>query len=105
MVDFKKLRKILNGSNMSVKHYADGKVSVTDSKNFKGMSISALEEAQQLVADAQKADMEKEAIRNGVALDSVASVSKRAQENIGVIIDCLKSKTPHTAEEMHQTAV
>lgn len=105
MVDFKKLRKILNGSNMSVKHYADGKVSVTDSKNFKGMSISALEEAQQLVADAQKADMEKEAIRNGIALDSVASVSKRAQENIGVIIDCLKSKTPRTAEEMHQTAV
>ena len=105
MVDQKKLRDILNGSKMSVKHYANGKVAVTDSRNFRGMSLSALEEAQQLVADALKSDMEKEAIRNGIVLDSVASVSKRAQENIGVIIDCLKSKTPKTAEEMHQTAI
>ena len=105
MVDQKKLRDILNGSKMAVKHYANGKVAVTDSRNFKGMSLSALEEAQQLVADALKTDMEKEAIRNGIVLDSVASVSKRAQENIGVIIDCLKSKTPKTAEEMHQTAI
>lgn len=105
MVDFKKLREILNGSKMNVKHYANGKIAVVDSQTFKGMSLSALEEAQQLVADAQKNDMEKEAIRNGITLDSVATVSKRAQENIGAIIDCMKAGKRQTAEEMHQTAI
>ena len=46
MVDFKELRKILNGSNMSVKHYANGRKVITDSQTFRGMNISALEEAQ-----------------------------------------------------------
>ena len=105
MVDFKKLREILNSSKMNVKHYANGKIAVVDSQTFKGMSLSALEEAQQLVADAQKNDMEKEAIRNGITLDSVATVSKRAQENIGAIIDCMKAGKRQTAEEMHQTAI
>ena len=105
MIDYKRLREILNGSKMSVKHYQNGKIAVTDSRNFKGMSLSALEEAQQLVADAQKADMEKEAMRNGIVLDSVASVSNRAQENIGAIIDCMKAGKRQTAEEMHQTAI
>lgn len=105
MVDYKRLREILNGSKMSVKHYQNGKIAVTDSRNFKGMSLSALEEAQQLVADAQKADMEKEAVRNGIVLDSVTSVSKRAQENIGAIIDCMKAGKRQTADEMHQTAI
>ena len=31
MVDYSKLRKILNGSGMSVKHYQNGKTVVTDS--------------------------------------------------------------------------
>ena len=55
MTDFKKLRDILNGSGMSIKHYAKGKVSVTDS-SFKGASLSALQEAQDFLAESIKDD-------------------------------------------------
>ena len=41
MVDYKELRRILNGANMSVRHYQNGNVAVTDSKRFRGMDISA----------------------------------------------------------------
>ena len=102
MVDYKKLRDILNGSKMSVKHYQSGKVAVTDSRNFRGMSLTALEEAQQLVADAVKTDTYDYAQKNDIVIDSVSDVSRRARENIGVMIDCLKSKTPQSAQEIHK---
>ena len=105
MVDYGKLRKILNGSNMSVKHYQNGKVAVTDSQNFRGMPVSALEEAQSLVEDSIKTDTLLYAEKSGIKIDTVKDVSARAKENVGVIMDCLMSPKPKSAEEMHQTAI
>lgn len=104
MIDYKELRKILNGSNMSVKHYQNGKVVVTDSVRFKGMPMSMLEEAQSLVEKAVKDDTEATAKKSGIQLDSVKSVSDRANQNIGIIMDCLQSNKPMTAEEIRKKA-
>lgn len=104
MVDYKELRKILNGSNMSVKHYQNGKFVVTDSVRFKGMPMSMLEEAQALVEKAVKEDTEATARKSGIQLDSVKSVSDRANQNIGIIMDCLQSNKPMTAEEIRKKA-
>ena len=104
MLDYKELRKILNGSNMSVKHYQNGKVVVTDSVRFKGMPMSMLEEAQSLVEKAVKEDTEATARKSGIQLDSVKSVSDRANQNIGIIMDCLQSNKPMTAEEIRKKA-
>ena len=104
MLDYKELRKILNGSNMSVKHYQNGKVVVTDSVRFKGMPMSMLEEAQTLVEKAVKEDTEATAKKSGIQLDSVKSVSDRANQNIGIIMDCLQSNKPMTAEEIRKKA-
>ena len=104
MVDYKELRKILNGSNMSVKHYQNGKVVVTDSVRFKGMPMSMLEEAQSLVEKAVREDTEATARKSGIQLDSVKSVSDRANQNIGIIMDCLQSNKPMTAEEIRKKA-
>ena len=71
MTDFKQLRKILNGSNMSVKHYQNGKICVTDSRTFKGASTSALEEAQALVEDSIKADTLAYADKAGIKIDTL----------------------------------
>lgn len=105
MVNFKELRKILNGSNMSVKHYANGKVAVTDSRTFRGMSISALSEAQELVEKAIHTDTEDYAKKCGIQLDTLETVSKRAEANIGIVMDCILSGKPKKAEELHQTAI
>ena len=105
MVDFKELRKITNGSNMSVKHYQNGKVAITDSHNFKGMKLSDLEAAQKLVADAAEADTKELAKKCGIKeIETLDSITKRANQNIGVIMDCLQSKTPMTAEEIRKKA-
>ena len=105
MVEFKELRKIINGSNMSVKHYQNGKVAVTDSHNFKGMKLSDLEAAQKLVADAAEADTKELAKKCGIKeIETLDSITKRANQNIGVIMDCLQSKTPMTAEEIRKKA-
>ena len=105
MVDFKELRKIINGSNMSVKHYQNGKVAITDSHNFKGMKLSDLEAAQKFVADAAEADTKELAKKCGIKeIETLDSITKRANQNIGVIMDCLQSKTPMTAEEIRKKA-
>ena len=105
MVDYKELRKIINGSNMSVKHYQNGKVAVTDSQNFKGMPMSALEEAQELVEKAVKADTLAQANKCGIKqLDTLTTITERANQNIGIVMDCLQSKNPMTAEEIRQKA-
>lgn len=101
MVDFKELRKILNGSNMSVKHYANGRKAITDSQTFRGMNISALEEAQKLVEEAIKEDTTSYASKSGIQLDSLSTASERAKENIGIIMDSILSKGPKTAKEIH----
>lgn len=89
---------------MSVKHYQNGKVVVTDSVCFKGMPMSMLEEAQALVEKAVKDDTEATARKSGIQLDSVKSVSDRANQNIGIIMDCLQSNKPMTAEEIRKKA-
>ncbi len=101
MVDFSKLRKILNGSNMSVKHYQNGKKVVTDSQSFKGMKLSALNEAQELVETSIKEDTVSYASKCGIQLDSLKSASDRAKENIGAIMDCMLTKKNVSAEELH----
>ena len=101
MVDFKELRKILNGSNMSVKHYQNGKKAITDSSKFKGMNMSALEEAQELVESAVKQDTVSYASKSGIQLDSLKSASDRARQNVGTIMDCLISGKNVKAEELH----
>lgn len=95
----------MNGSGMSVKHYQNGKTAVTDSKNFKGMPLSVLEEAQAIVEDSIKADTKALADKCNIRLDSLKSVSERAEQNIGVVMDCIQSKKPVNAKEMHQTAI
>ena len=95
----------MNGSGMSVKHYQNGKITVTDSKNFKGMPLSTLEEAQAIVEDSIKADTKALADKCNIKLDSLKSVSERAEQNIGVVMDCIQSKKPVNAKEMHQTAI
>ena len=95
----------MNGSGMSVKHYQNGKIVVTDSKNFKGMPLSTLEEAQAIVEDSIKADTKALADKCNIRLDSLKSVSERAEQNIGVVMDCIQSKKPVNAKEMHQTAI
>ena len=105
MVDYKELRKILNGSNMSVKHYQNGKVVVTDSSNFKGMPMSALEEAQDLVEQSTREDMASYAKKCGYSqFDTVKTVTERANNNIGIVMDCLQSKKPMTAQEIREKA-
>ena len=89
---------------MSVKHYQNGKVVITDSVRFKGMPMSMLEEAQSLVEKAVKEDTEATARKSGIQLDSVKSVSDRANQNIGIIMDCLRSNKPMTAEEIRKKA-
>ena len=100
MVDYKKLRKILNGS-MQTKHYQNGKVCVTDSHNFKGMAMSALEEAQDLVEEAVRTDTIKLAEKCGVKeIDTLDSITRRAQKSIGEVMDCFKGNKPVTAKEL-----
>ena len=90
---------------MSVKHYQNGKVAVTDSQNFKGMPMSALEEAQELVEKAVKADTLSQANKCGIKqLDTLTTITERANQNIGIVMDCLQSKKPMTAEEIRQNA-
>ena len=105
MTDFKELRKILNGSSMSVKHYANGKIAVTDSHTFRGANMSALQEAQELVEKSIHDDTEEYAKKCNIQLDSVETVSKRAEANIGAVMDCILSKNPVTAREMHDKVV
>jgi hypothetical protein len=105
MIDVKALKKIINSSGMSVKHYQDGKVAVTDSQNFRGMKMSALEEAQCLVEASIKEDTLVQARKCGIkTLDTLTVISDRAERNIGVIMDCLQSSTPMTAQEMRKKA-
>ena len=103
MLDYKELRKVLN-TKTSVKHYQNAKAVVTDSTTFKGLPMSALNEAQDMVEKAIREDTEAQARKSGIVLDSVKSVSDRARQNIGVVMDCLQSNKPMTAEEMRKKA-
>ena len=56
MTDFKELRKIINSSKMNVKKYSNGVTAVTDSSSFRGMSLSALTAAQELIESSLRED-------------------------------------------------
>ena len=100
MVDYTKLRRILNQST-SVKHYGNGKIAVADACTFKGLRTSALEEAIQLCADAEKEDIFNLADKCGIKqVDTLDSIVKRAKDNVGMVMDCFMSKKPMTAEEI-----
>lgn len=106
MTDFNELRKIMNSSKMSVKHYQNGKSAVTDSHSFRGMNVSALEEAQELVESALRKDTERLAKKCGIKqVDTLKTVTERANRNIGAVIDCAIKKKDASAQEMHQTAI
>ena len=90
---------------MSVKHYQNGKVAVTDSKRFRGMPVSALEEAQDLIEKSIRQDTENIARKSNIQLDTLKTVSDRANQNIGIVMDCIKSKNNVSAKDMHRTAI
>lgn len=101
MVDYKKLRSVLNSAGMSIKKYSGGKSAVTDSQVFRGAKLSAVEEAQNIVAEAVKEDTENYCKKLGIKqLDTVKDVNDRAQRNIGMVMDCLKRGENISAEDM-----
>lgn len=103
--DFSELRKVLNGSKMSVKHYQNGNTVVTDSIHFRGMNVSALEEAQDLVEKSLKADTVRLAERCGIKqIDTLTTITERAKRNMSDIIDCAGKKAVK-AEDMHRTMI
>lgn len=103
VVDYKALRKIINNSNMSVKHYQNGKVAIADSQSFRGMKLSSLEEAQKLVVEALEADTRVFASKCGFKkVETLDSITKRAEQNIGVIMDCLQTNKPLSANDIHK---
>lgn len=105
MVDFKELRKVINGSKMSVKYYQNGNKAVTDTQSFRGMSLSVLEEAQDLVEKGIKEDTVKLAQKCGVKqLDTLKTITERANQSVGIIMDCLQSSKPMNATQMREKA-
>lgn len=105
MVDYNALRKILNNSKMSVKHYQNGKIAITDSQNFRGMNVSALEEAIALVEQNTEKETREFANKCGIKqIDTLKTVTERANRNIGTVIDCL-NKPKADAKDMHQTII
>lgn len=78
MVDYKALRSVLNGAGMSIKKYSSS-TAVMDSRRFRGARLSAVEEAQRLLADAEREDMRVLASRSSRTLDSLADANEKAR--------------------------
>lgn len=93
MVNFAELRKIINSSRMGIKKYGNGRTILTDSADFKGMPLSALEEAQALVEQGVKEDMYALARKCGIKqVDTLISVTERAKEFVGNIMPLINDK-------------
>lgn len=106
MTDFKELRKIINGSKMNVKKYSNGVTVVTDSSSFRGMSLSALTVAQELIEASLQKDTQAFANKCGIKqLDTLQTITERANRNIGAVMDCIKTGKNVNAKEMHRTAI
>lgn len=106
MTDFNELKKIINSSKMSVKKYQNGKTVVTDSSTFRGMPLSAIEEAQSLIESSLKEDTLQLAKKSGIKqVDTLKTVTERANRNIGLVMDCMKSDKSVSAKDMHRTAI
>ena len=92
MTDYKALRKLLNSSGMSVRKYENGKTRVCDSQTFRGMPLSALEEAQEMIESSVYEDTKHFASKCGItALDSVKSCNDKAVDLNSRIISCLQT--------------
>ena len=106
MTDFKELRKIINSSKMNVKKYSNGVTAVTDSSSFRGMSLSALTTAQELIEASLQKDTQAFANKCGIKqLDTLQTITERANRNIGAVMDCIKTGKNVNAKEMHRTAI
>ena len=106
MTDFKELRKIINGSKMNVKKYNNGVTAVTDSSSFRGMNLSALKDAQELIESSLREDTKDFANKCGIKqLDTLQTITERANRNIGAVMDCIKTGKDVNAKEMHRTAI
>ena len=106
MTDFKELRKIINGSKMNVKKYNNGVTAITDSSSFRGMNLSALKDAQELIESSLREDTKDFANKCGIKqLDTLQTITERANRNIGAVMDCIKTGKDVNAKEMHRTAI
>lgn len=105
MTDFNELRKIINGSKMSIKKYQNGKTAVTDSSSFRGMPLSAQSEAQELIERSLRDDTVALARKTGIPqVDSLKTVMERANRNVGAVMDCIRNGNV-SAKDMHRTAI
>ena len=106
MIEFKELRKIINGSKMNVKKYNNGVTAITDSSSFRGMNLSALKDAQELIESSLREDTKDFANKCGIKqLDTLQTITERANRNIGAVMDCIKTGKDVNAKEMHRTAI
>jgi hypothetical protein len=88
---------------MSVRHYQNGRTVITDSSRFRGMPVSRLEEAIALTEGALRDDTLALAGKCGASgLDTLETITRRANRSMGVVMDCLMSKRPMTAEEIRR---
>lgn len=91
---------------MNVKKYSNGVTAVTDSSSFRGMSLSALTAAQELIESSLREDTKDFASKCGIKqLDTLHTITERANRNIGAVMDCIKTGKNVNAEEMHRTAI
>ena len=91
---------------MNVKKYSNGVTAVTDSSSFRGMSLSALTAAQELIEASLQKDTQAFANKCGIKqLDTLQTITERANRNIGAVMDCIKTGKNVNAKEMHRTAI
>lgn len=91
---------------MNVKKYSNGVTAVTDSSSFRGMNLSALKDAQELIEASLKKDTQDFADKCGIKqLDTLKTITERANRNIGAVMDCIKTGKDVNAKEMHRTAI
>ena len=102
MIDYKELKKILN-SGLNVKHYANGKTGVTDSVNFRGMSLSVLDEAQSFVEEGIKNETFEFARKCNRQIDTVDSCTKRALDLNSRVIDSIKYGNLNARSELDRS--
>ena len=91
---------------MNVKKYSNGVTAVTDSSSFRGMNLSALKDAQELIESSLREDTQDFADKCGIKqLDTLKTITERANRNIGAVMDCIKTGKDVNAKEMHRTAI
>lgn len=102
MVDFNALRRVLNGAGMSVRHTRSG-AAVVDSRSFRGAKLSSLDEAQRMLEESIREDTKALAERSGFGvLDTLKTVSERAERVIGGVLDLFGRPEPVDSGEMRR---